>query len=312
MGQLTAVTDALGQVTAYTYDEMGKRVTQTDADGRTTRSQYDALGRPTKRILPLGQAQTFVYDLLGKVSSKTDFGGKTTTYRYDSLNRLIGKTPDPSLDEPPVTFTYSATGRRASMADASGLTTYAYDARDRLIAKTTPRGVLSYSYDATGNVLSIRSSNVEGAEVDYAYDALNRLAGVTDGHLPAGNNVTAYDYDANGNLSRRTYPNGVISTHTHDSLDRATRISITSAGTTLTDYAHAFDRVGNRVSVAEPTAYGRLCLGLARPADHGGDLGRSGRQQWSDRVYLRCGGQPTGTNLERAGRAFLTVHLRRQ
>jgi len=150
-----------------------------------------------------------------------------------------------------VTFTYTASGRRASMADASGTTTYAYDARDRLVVKATPRGTLSYGYDGRGNLLSIRSSNVGGASVDYAYDALGRLASVTDPSLPAGANATTYNHDANGNLSSQTFPNRVTSGHTHDSLDRDTRISIRSGVSALADYAHTFDPAGNRVSVAE-------------------------------------------------------------
>ena len=46
---------------------------------------------------------------------------------HDMLNRLTRKTPDQSFGAPPVEFAYTDTGQRASMTDASGLTTYAYD-----------------------------------------------------------------------------------------------------------------------------------------------------------------------------------------
>ncbi len=251
LGRLTAVTDALDQVTSYAYDELGNRRTQTDAAGSTTRFEYDALGRRTKRILPLGQTDSVAYDVTGVLSSRTDFEGRTTTYGYDALRRVVRRTPDPRLDEPPVTFTYTATGRRASMTDASGTTVYTYDARDRLIHKATPRGTLSYAYDTEGNVLSIRSSNPNGAAADYTYDELNRLSSVADGRLPAGQTMTLYAYDAEGNLLSRTDSNGVVSTGTYDALNRAVRLSIASPARPLAEYTHALDGSGSRVSVGE-------------------------------------------------------------
>jgi YD repeat-containing protein len=56
LGRLTAVTNALGQVTRYEYNELGEQTTQIDAEGRITRYQYDGRGRRITRILPLGQA----------------------------------------------------------------------------------------------------------------------------------------------------------------------------------------------------------------------------------------------------------------
>ena len=65
------------------------------------------------------------YDAAGNLISLTHFNGKTTTYTYDNLNRLLSRIPDPTLGEPTVSFTYTATGKRATMTDASGTTTLA-------------------------------------------------------------------------------------------------------------------------------------------------------------------------------------------
>ena len=251
LGQVIAITDALGQVTSYTYDELGKALTQTDPAGRTTRFEHDLLGHRTKRVLPLGQVETFAYDVAGNRSSKTDFEGNTTTYAYDVFNRLVGKTPDPGLKQPPVTFTYTAMGHRGSMTDSSGTTVYGYDSRDRLTSKATPRGRLDYAYDSSGNLVSIRSSNANGVSLSYTYDALNRLASVTDGRVSAGSDTVTYSYEANGNLSSARYSNGVIAASVYDDMDRRTRMSIANASSILADYTHAFDSVGHRISVAE-------------------------------------------------------------
>ena len=74
------------------------------------------------------------------------------------MNRLLSKTSDPSFNTVPIQFTYTPTGQRQTMIDASGTTAYAYDNLDRVLSKATPEGMLSYTYDAAGNLKTIRSS----------------------------------------------------------------------------------------------------------------------------------------------------------
>ena len=45
---------------------------------------------------------------------------------------MVGLDGDPSLGEPDVSFSYTASGQRQSMADPSGTTSYTYDAAGRL------------------------------------------------------------------------------------------------------------------------------------------------------------------------------------
>jgi RHS repeat-associated protein len=249
LGRLLKVTDALGGVTSFTYDEQGSRLTQTDAAGRTTRYEYDRMGRRTRRTLPLGMSEVYTYDAAGSLVGRTDFRGRRTTFAYDEMGRLLSKTPDPSLGQPPVSYTYTPTGQRASMADTSGTTTYAYDSRDRLLSKQTPQGTLAYTYDAAGNLLSVRSSNEEGVAADYAYDELSRLASVTDQR--GGGGVTSYTYDANGNLESTTYPNAVSTSYAYDALNRLTGVSASAGGAAVAGYAYTLGAAGNRLSVTE-------------------------------------------------------------
>jgi RHS repeat-associated protein len=193
--------------------------------------------------------ETYSYDAYGKQTSKTDFRGKTTTYTYDSLSRLITKTPDASLGQPAVNFTYTTTGERATMSDATGTTAYTYDARDRLTTKVTPQGTLSYTYNARGQLASMNSSRVNGITVNYAYDTLNRLSSVTDNRNGAG--TTGYTYDAVGNMTGVTYPNGVSVTHTFNNLNRLTNLSADHAGSAIVGYAYTLGAAGNRLSVTE-------------------------------------------------------------
>ena len=302
------MTDALSQITKYTYDEVGNRLTQTDANLHTTTSGYDWLGRRIKRTLPLGMSETSTYDLAGNLQSKTDFNGKTTTYTYGALNRLMTKSPDPTPSQPVVRFTYNynATGQRLSIIDASGTTTYAYDQRDWLLQKVAPAGTLTYltyMYDAAGNLASIRFSNTRGTSVNYAYDALNRLATVADNRLASG--TTSYTYDNAGNLQSYLYPNGVQSAYAYNALNRLTNLTL-SKGNSPASYAYTLGAAGSERGGRAP---GELHLRCALPVDGRNHCRRCG--QWHDRVHVRRGGQSSHPELHgRSGSGQL--HLRRQ
>jgi RHS repeat-associated protein len=146
----------------------------------------------------------------------------------------------------PESFTYTATGKRATMADASGTTTYTYDTRDRLTTKATPEGTLSYSYDAASDVKTIQSSNTGGAGMAYGYDALDRLSTVTD-----ANGATSYSYDPVGNLGTVTYPNGVAHSYTYDTRNRLTTLGVAKGATAIASYGYTLDAAGHRTSVTE-------------------------------------------------------------
>src|SRR5712692_10121176 len=180
---------------------------------------------------------------------------------YDQVNRLTQKIPDASLGQPTISFTYTPTGPRASMTDASGTTNYtSYDNRDRLKTKVTPEGTLNYTYDAHGNLLTITSSNTNGASMTYTYDVLNRLASAKDNRVAAQggpSTPTTYGYDAAGNLSGYAYANALQTSNVFDTLNRltqtctATSAPACSAGTKLASYAYTLGNAGNRTNVLE-------------------------------------------------------------
>jgi RHS repeat-associated protein len=271
-GNLTSVTDQNGNVVEYTYDAANQlqSVTQTnspnapnnvtsygynvlgditgltDANSHLTENAFDLLSRPVSKTLPDGSlTETRQYDAAGNLTSVTHFNGKTTTYAYDALNRLLSRTPDSTTGEPAVSFTYTATGKRASMTDASGTTNYTYDSMDRLITKATPEGTLNYTYDAAGHVASMTSSHSNGVSVSYTYDTLNRLSTVVDGRL-AGNQTTTYTYDPANNVATVTYPNTVQTVLTYDQLNRLKQLA-----TSQTGYLYTFDNAGNRKTASE-------------------------------------------------------------
>jgi RHS repeat-associated protein len=228
----------------YSYDNDGNLISLSDENAHVTQNGYDLLSDLTSKILPDGSStETRTYDNNGNFVSLTHFNGVTTTYTYDNLNRLLSRaTPG----ETTVSHTYTATGRYATTTDASGTTTYTYDGMDRLTSKATPEGTLSYTYDAAGHVLSIASSNTNGASVSYTWDSLNRLSTVVDNRLGMSSNTTTYAYDTASNLVTATYPNGVQSTFQYDQLNRLTS---TTAGNTA--YGYTIGPTGVRTGATE-------------------------------------------------------------
>jgi RHS repeat-associated protein len=267
LGRLKSVTQSpdggvTQLVTSYAYDELGNRISQTDANSHTTTFAYDQMGRRTSRTLPVGMSESYTYDNGGNLATRTDFNGRTTTYQYDNMNRLQSKTADAffstgacaggNCGATQISFTYTATGKRNTMIDATGTTGYGYDGGDRMTFKGTPFGSIGPIYDLAGNLTQLNAplSN------SYTYDILNRLSTVSTSFVP----TVTYTYDAVGNLATQKTDSIYTTTYTYDTLNRLTNMqtacgtSAPSCGTTgrvFSNYTYALGAAGNRLSVSE-------------------------------------------------------------
>ena len=229
--------------TLYGYDPLGNPDSLEDASSHQTIQNFNLLSELTGKTLPDGTlTESRTYDSNGNLHTVNHFNGVSTTYIYDQLNRLLSRaTPG----ETTVSFTYTNTGKRHTMTDASGTTTYTYDNMDRLTSKQTPEGTLSYTYDAAGNLATMTSSNTHGVSVTYQYDTLNRLSAVVDNNL-TGQNTTNYLYDTASNVDTVTYPNTVQSTFTYDPMNRVTGLS-----SQRVSYSYHRDFAGNLTTGTE-------------------------------------------------------------
>jgi RHS repeat-associated protein len=199
---LTAVTNAEGQVTRYSYDALGRLVAISAPGGRTTFA-YDLAGRRIQMSLPNGITTYYSYDganrLLAQVSrsadnqvvaafsysyngvnlrtSVTDLAGRTTTYTYDELYRLTDVVYGDGRSQQ---FSYDPVGNRLSQTVNGVTTTYTYDIDDRLTSETTGGQTSTYTYDNNGNQLT--RSDIMGL-TSYSYDSNNQMTAIT---LPDG------------------------------------------------------------------------------------------------------------------------------
>ena len=271
MGQQLSVTDVSGTTTTA-YDALG-RVTETlDAGGHLLSYEYDALGRRTALVGPEGGRTLYSYDAGSQLTSLTDPQGGATLYSYDALGREVTKT----LPNGVVTsHIYDAAGREtlleardaqntvlsryASVYDSAGLKTsvtelggavvsYGYDATDQLTreerAGSAPY-LLEYAYDAAGNRTSLTR---DGVTTTSTYNAANQLSG--QGSL-------TFAYDADGNLSSETAPDGSGKSYLFDGQDQLIAVEMKNVGGVLARRSEfLYDGYGRLVKSSEFTRSG--------------------------------------------------------
>jgi RHS repeat-associated protein len=283
-GLLTAVsldveagTNALNSY--YKYDELGNQTEQKDSLNRVTKFQYDALGRRTRRTLPDGSFETAVYEFVPggdnvKVLriSRTDFRTNTIVSTHDCMDRVRTKVlpaVNPGESETTLSYIYSSTNGLLDRVEMFGQVArtnyYQFDELRRLVKKDNPEGVLAYTYGASLSLESLKAyrrsavgvnATIGGGTVPdvwlgYCYDALGRLASVTNCALAAPN-VTSYRYDAVGNLDTCEYPNGVKHVYSYDERNRLRSLALThSTGSLLRRFDYDLDPTGQRRAVSE-------------------------------------------------------------
>jgi RHS repeat-associated protein len=240
-GPLPAITSA------FAYDAVGNLVSTTQGDGRVVGAAYDRRQREVKRTAPDGTFTLVSYDPAGNKVTETDALGRVTRFVYDARNRLVATLlPDGTTMRQRV----DGGGRVVATIDQAGATTTtAYDKLGRTVRETRPDpdGVgplmapaTAIGYDSRGNVLFVTAafagqSGVPAGDTAWSthfeYDALGRKTKETqadpDGIGPLGRPVTAFAYDADGNLTAVTDPRGFTTASAYDGLGR--KITETSA-----------------------------------------------------------------------------------
>jgi RHS repeat-associated protein len=277
----TEVKNALGKLTRTAYDADGRPVrmaAQVGAQWLVSCKRYSTSGKVVRSWGPsLMSADTScpaeaapvavvdaVYDDLDRPKQVTRFlpateGGNrvtsTTYYADDSVlsqSEAVGTTV-----ERKTTYTRNANGTVRSVADPkNNRTAYTYDGFDRLAQVSYPSPTTAgstsstdyeaYTYDANGNVLTLRRRN--GQTITQTFDKLNRL--LTRAYSAAADNVQfAYDLRGLRTASQNTNGSHAI-TYAWDNAGRL--LNATSGGKTL---SYQYDAAGNRTRMTWPDAF---------------------------------------------------------
>lgn len=168
--------------TRFTFDALGRQLTEVGPDGSVRRTEYGPL-----IIKRFDENDT---------DSSSPFFNTPTIEEFDGLNRMVSFQRALTVSGPqPVTrIGYDALGHVATVRDPAGtLKTQSYDALDRLLTVTDPNGGLTrYEYDANGN--QVRSLDARNKSVRRQYDSANRMTAEWDEADEAGTKVT-WRYD---------------------------------------------------------------------------------------------------------------------
>ena len=111
-------------------------------------------------------------------------------------------------------------------------TTYTYDFNNNLATTTQGNTLISYTYNALGNVLTMKLSDTRNLTPErttsYVYDNMGNCVRITD---PMGNSEF-YKYNSCNDVIEKTDRNGNKTNYTYDGLHRVIKVSVTKDGVT--------------------------------------------------------------------------------
>ncbi|CAG1065975.1 Putative deoxyribonuclease RhsC [uncultured bacterium] len=250
---VTSETNAMNQVTTFTYGSTGcgsctggvnKLTALTDARTNATNFTYDKLGRVLTETDPLGNTVSYSYDSKGNLTSRTAANNAITTYTYDDLDRL---TSINYPDQTTATYQYDSKDHITSAANANIAYNFTFDANGRVTSVVDSNSrTISYAYDTRGN--RTQMTTPDGRVIQYTYDNDSRLTQI----IPQAGQAFSFTYD---NADRRTalsYPNGVNAAYAYDTRSRLTTLEYRTSGNSVIDtFTYTLDAVGNRLTRAD-------------------------------------------------------------
>jgi RHS repeat-associated protein len=259
-GRLTAVLEygkadpAAGaqpqQRTRYTYDSKQNRWTVTNPLGHRWVYGYDPAGRLLDETDPLDRTTSYWYDPAGNREKQVDPSGTEVAYTYSELGKLVTLSAL-AKDDPNrtvrVTWEYDTKGNPLWMQDSTGRTEYVYDSYGRPTEALLPGGrLLSWAYDDAGRTTRLADGWQNGRELAssryrYDYSDAGRLRALVD---RSGQEIL-FGYDAAGNRSAISYPNGLQAEMDYSPGNRPERVTWKNGpDQTIGTVGYIYDRAG--------------------------------------------------------------------
>ena len=222
------------QTTAYTYDGMGRLLTETEGDAVTAYSYTPFGNRATKAVTADGvttQTVTYAYDKnnrLTKEQSTQDGQTVVTGYTYDHNGNQIIKNA--------MVLSSEGGARSFALGENNNSTEFfTYDLRNRLTQYKTGDTKASYTYGADG---FRNAKTVNGVTTSFIYDGANIV------ETKQGETVT--DYIRGIGLIK--YTDGTTTAYYFTDDHGSTSSLYNATGTKIADYT--YDAFGNEAQVS--------------------------------------------------------------
>ena len=231
-GEVTTVTDGIGNSRKYEYDSIGRTIAAYDSYGAKAEYTYNAVGRISSVTAPNGAKKTYEYNELYLVTKAEDGEGVFFEGTYNRDGLLIAEKARPGVDKQ---FTYDKLGRIVEVKTGGDVTErYSYTAKGRTVTFTDGKGSdYVYSFDEFGR-LTQEKNRLDGIQ-NYTYNENGELKAKKDFE----GNVTAVSYDTKTRTRRTQYADGTETVIVYDECGNI--LSATNESGTL---SYAYDKAG--------------------------------------------------------------------
>ena len=237
-GQITGMTDALGNEESYEYDAEGNLIKKTDKEGYETLYEYNIKGDMSKIAYADGKEVKLRYDslrqltevedwlgitrieldILGRINHVLDYKGRKTAYEWGVLNERKSITyPDGKT----VTYHYDEQMRLGELRDGDTLVQYAYNSNNLLTEKTYSNGIkTSYAYDTLGQLQELTHRDSDGIldQYKYSYDLMGNKTSIEKQrrNLVQENGSYEFSYDPLNRLKEITKDGQLLRNYGYD------------------------------------------------------------------------------------------------
>jgi RHS repeat-associated protein len=230
----------------YEYDPVGNRTTMTGPDDIANAYTYTLINQVASITDVYNNATNYYYDDGGRLTLRTYGNGTKAEFSYDEANRLTLLANKKSDDSVLSSFTYEVdkTGNRTKRTTAGSAMTaqalkYTYDNIYEITEvyqlEPTTETLETFSYDDVGN----RTTDSDYS--NYSYNSNNQLTSY--------DSIT-FDYDKNGNLTKKTESGVGDTVYTFDYENKITRIDYPDA----TYSTYKYDALARRIEKRDRNA----------------------------------------------------------
>mgnify|MGYP000985534337 FL=1 len=198
-GDVAAVIDPLGNVTRYRYDKAHRLMNIVQGTGTEAEDINFELLEDAEEVLKLNKKHnsiritSYARDILGRVTAVTDALGNVESYEYDRKGNIKAKT-DMDGNRTKITRTHLGDISRITYGDGEDIE-YSYNALGQLKSIKDSLGLTKIDRDILGRERSI--TDHKGRSISYKYDDAGSRTGV---RYANGKNVR-YIYNDRGLLT---------------------------------------------------------------------------------------------------------------